>query len=231
MNDDELIRLHADVLYIYDEHGRMVRSNEPDGKPAPRVHLCQTRDSYLLRFGQTLPADVAERVSERVQTHWSRGPLRPLETVREEIRLILEQQSPTSRVSAGPIYRFPAAVPVPGDVVQVTGENLEITRDTYPWLLDELPAWWPCFAVVRDGAAVSLCFSSRIGSSACEAGVHTLRAFRGRGFAASVTAAWAVAVRAGNRIPLYSTSWENLASQAVARRLGLTVIGSEMIWT
>src|SRR6266851_4539878 len=43
----------------------------------------------------------------------------------------------------------------------------------------------------------------------------------GRGFAPRVTSAWAAAIRSSGRIPLYSTSWTNSASRAVARKLGL----------
>ncbi|MGH2617528.1 MAG: GNAT family N-acetyltransferase, partial [Thermomicrobiales bacterium] len=39
---------------------------------------------------------------------------------------------------------------------------------------------------------------------------------------------WAQAVRQEGRIPLYSTSWENLASQAVARKLGLVLYGVDL---
>jgi predicted GNAT family acetyltransferase len=97
-------------------------------------------------------------------------------------------------------------------------------------LYDELADWGPCFAVVRGGAAVSVCFSSRIGAAAAESGVETLPHFRGRGYASAATAGWATAVQAAGLIPLYSTSWENLASQGVARRLGLVLFGSDMTW-
>jgi len=76
-------------------------------------------------------------------------------------------------------------------------------------------------AVIEDGAAVSLCHSARLTDRAAEAGVETLDVYRGRGYASVVVAGWAHAIQATGRIPLYRTSWDNLASQAVARRLRL----------
>ena len=44
--------------------------------------------------------------------------------------------------------------------------------------------------------------------------------YRGKGLGSHVTAARAVAIRTPGRIPLYSTSWNNHASLAVAKDLG-----------
>jgi hypothetical protein len=81
----------------------------------------------------------------------------------------------------------------------------------------------PMMAVVVDGHAVSACFCARRSIGAAEAGLETALAFRGRGHAARVTTAWAGAVRASGRTPLYSTSWTNASSLAVARKLGLRI--------
>jgi predicted GNAT family acetyltransferase len=71
----------------------------------------------------------------------------------------------------------------------------------------------------------SLCFCSRLTNSAAEAGLRTEADHRRRGYGAAVTAAWAYQVVATGMVAFYSTSSDNLASQAVAARLGLRPIG------
>ncbi|MEZ4720114.1 MAG: GNAT family N-acetyltransferase, partial [Caldilineaceae bacterium] len=91
------------------------------------------------------------------------------------------------------------------------------------WIPGEIAAGRsPLLARLVDGVPVSICFCARRSDVAAEAGLETAPSFRGRGYAARVTAAWAAEVRAGGRIPLYSTAWDNQASRSVARKLGLT---------
>ena len=92
-------------------------------------------------------------------------------------------------------------------------------------MVPELDSGWPWLAVVQDSQAVSICQSVRSSWRAHEAGVDTLETYRQRGYAVSAVAAWALAVRELDLVPLYSTSWENLASQGLARRLGLIQYG------
>jgi predicted GNAT family acetyltransferase len=68
----------------------------------------------------------------------------------------------------------------------------------------------------------------RVTPTAHEAGVETPKQFRGRGYGGQVVAAWASAVRSLGCIPLYSTSWQNVASQAVAHKLGLVQYGTDL---
>ena len=75
---------------------------------------------------------------------------------------------------------------------------------------------------------MAVCCSSRVTGRAAEAGVNTLEGYRGRGYAPAAVAAWAAAVRASGRLPLYSTSWDNVASQGVARKLGLVLYGADL---
>ncbi len=54
-----------------------------------------------------------------------------------------------------------------------------------------------------DGRAVAICDSARRTAHVAEAGVDTPPEFRGRGYAALVTAAWAQAIRAAGITPVY----------------------------
>jgi RimJ/RimL family protein N-acetyltransferase len=124
-------------------------------------------------------------------------------------------------VQSGPAFTFPQAIPQPLSAVLIEDEQL-LERHFRGWVVGEIAAGRvPVMAIVENGYPVSVCFSARWSDVAAEAGVETARAFQGRGLAPRVTAAWALAVRASGRIPLYSTDWSNAASLAVARKLGL----------
>ena len=100
-------------------------------------------------------------------------------------------------------------------------------RGGFEKLVEELPDWQPFVAVMEGGRAASVCRSVRLTPEAHEAGVETLSEHRGKGYAKEAVAGWARLVRAMGAIPLYSTSWDNAASQAVARKLGLALYGAD----
>jgi hypothetical protein len=230
VNDYDLMTMQAATLFRFDERGRILGSNEPNGRFGPRLFLGRTKDGHVVRFGATVPDTVAQRLGEIIEREPRVADLSPEPVVMDEVRVVLSEHAPVSRETCGPAYRFPESIVPAGNVVQVTDANRDLVSDTFRWLYDDLPSWAPAFAVVEDGVAVSACYSSRNGIDAAEAGVDTMPDYRGRGYAVAVTASWAAAIRASGRIPLYSTAWDNLASQAVARRLGLVMYGADMSW-
>jgi RimJ/RimL family protein N-acetyltransferase len=141
---------------------------------------------------------------------------------------ILGRVAPVEQTEAGPAYCFPQTLPAASGPVLVTDENAEMLRPLLQAWIPDVRLCPPLFALQVDGQAVAVCASVRITSDAYEAGVETSPAYRGRGYAAQVVTAWAHAVRELGRVPLYSTSWQNTASRALARKLGLVHFGSDV---
>jgi hypothetical protein len=228
LSDSELIRLQAETLFTYDAAGRMLRLREPNGGPAPRFFLGRTRSGRITRFRADVSGEAVRAIEATLSAEPITADLQPDPAALNEIRGILAREAPVRQEYRGPAYRFPDHISQPPDVVAITRANAGLGGQGFSWLIDEVDGRQPCCALVRDGAAVALCFCARRGPQAAEAGVETLAPYRGQGYATAVTAGWALAVRALGLIPLYSTTWDNLASQAVARRLGLVRYGSNL---
>jgi hypothetical protein len=141
----------------------------------------------------------------------------------------------------GPAFRFPAKIVelvAPPEVLPLVSVRLgkeSLLEESFADTISELDARQPCVAAVENGRAVSLCYAARpldvAGSAPCavaEAGVETVAGHRGRGHAPRVVAAWGRAVREMGGEPIYSTSWDNKASRAVARDLGLVFYGEDL---
>ena len=110
---------------------------------------------------------------------------------------------------------------------KIETHNLDLLRTHFPDEVRDFEARRPIYAVVEDGVAVAICFSSRDFGPGTPAGVFTVDAHRGRGHARRVAAAWAAEVARLGSIPLYGTTWDNAASQAIAARLGAVMLGSD----
>ncbi|MGI8549642.1 MAG: GNAT family N-acetyltransferase [Dehalococcoidia bacterium] len=231
MDDGELMRIQAETLFNYDGRGRIVRDNVLDGGPAPRLFVGRTLRGDVVRFGETLPDTVVRRLAALLEREPSATEIRSAPTAAAALWDVLESHASVAAHEGRPAYCFPDALPQPVGVVLVTDKNAALLQHTFPPLFRTDAARQQCVAVVRDAAAVSVCLSSRIGARAAEAEVETLPDFRGRGYAAAVTAGWGMLERAAGSTPLYCTSWENLASQGVARRVGLTMYDADLYWT
>ena len=230
MNDLALLEIQAETLFTYDQRGRTLRDNVPEGGVAPRLFVGRTLQGDIARFSAALPEDVVVRLAQTLTEEPIAHDLQVPLLTDARLRAILAEHAPVTASGGGPTFVFPAAITPPDGVTPITAANRDLVREGFPDLYRTFAAVPHCFAVVRDGAAVSVCLSSRIGPRAIEAEVETLPAFRGHGYAAAVTAAWALAVRAAGGVPLYTTSWENVGSRGVARRLGLNQYATDLWW-
>lgn len=232
--DRTLIELQAEALFTHDTRGRIVRINEPDGGPAPRFFLGRTVEGNTWRIRHDLPDDVARdleslAISEPVSSGLESPPV-----CLNAIAAVLDRDQTTSISHAGPAFRFPDDLPAPPPgVTRLTFSNRDLLRAMPDWASDfqteeQFDAQGPCLVAVEDGFAVSICACARLTAHAAEAGLETLGRYRGRGHATSVVVAWAQAIRDTGRIPLYSTSWDNHASRAIARKLGFIMYGSDL---
>lgn len=232
-SDGELMDIQVETLFVHDQNGRLLYINEPDGeKPlAPRFFLGRTRMGNIRRFRYDLPDRVVRRLDDLFALEPIAADLRDPPVHFEGYKDILQAHAEVQNVWAGPAYQFPDEVKSPPHLVRINESNAEILRDGFPDMIAEVEVSQPFMAVVEKGQAVSVCHSVRLSSQACEAGVDTLEGYRGRGHATAVVAGWAVAVRELGRIPLYSTSWENVASQGVTRKLDLMMYGVDLHFT
>ena len=230
MNDLELMELRVAALFTHDGAGRIVTNNEPepDPGPAPRFFLGRTREGIVWRVHHDVPAATAADLERLLINEPPLADPRQSPAAIDALCEVLAAHGPVSEVEQGPAWRFPETLSAAEGAVLLGPRDSESLREHFPYTAEHLGVRQPCAAVLVDGIAVSICYSARISPRVAEAGVDTVERFRGRGYAVSVTAAWAKAVRSGGRIPLYSTSWDNLASQAVARKLGLVLYGVDL---
>lgn len=150
-------------------------------------------------------------------------------------RAVLEPVCGLLSLEAGPVYAIEPPVRTESQicVLRSDASGTEPLRNPGNWeanewddLLNGICGPW-AMAVV-DGRVVSICHTPLpMTAHAAECGDWTDPDFRGRGYAAAVTAAWADIVGPTRRRLFYSTDAENHASQRLAARLALRSIG----WT
>ena len=222
----ELMRTHIDTLFTHDARGRIVSVNEPNGKPAPRFFLGRTMDGIEWRVRNDV-GDALERELAAVCAEEIAGESFQLPADRSsKYENVLARVAPVERRWSGPAYSFPSEL-LASDAVEITHKNSDLLRAHLAGWLGDVETCHPMMAVIVDGQAVSLCASVRTTVTAHQAGVETAPEFRGQGYAIRAVTAWANRIRRMGRIALYSTSWENASSQAVARKLGLQAFGGD----
>jgi len=223
------MELHIQTLYRCDPNGRLRCVNEVGDPAAPRFYMGRTPQGNTWRFRNDLPTNVVEELDRLCRMEPVSADLVNPPQSCAAIRAALQRHSPMAEEYRGLAYRIVEDTQPRSPVVLISHANLELVRVGFPWILS-LPRdkdVGPIAAVIEQGRAVSICYCSRLPAQATEAGVETLPAFRGRGYATDAVAGWAAEVRRLGVVPLYSTSWSNRASQRIAHKLRMMLYGED----
>ncbi|MDA0352335.1 MAG: GNAT family N-acetyltransferase [Chloroflexi bacterium] len=133
-----------------------------------------------------------------------------------------------TREYRGPAFIFPDELPAAPRAVLVGPADRALLPPHFAWAIEEWDDIQPVAVALDGGVAVAICHAPAGTAEAAEAGVFTIEAARGRGYAVEVVAAWAQAMRAAGRLPMYSTQWDNAASRRVAAKLRLELYGEDL---
>jgi len=223
----DLLSKHLRSLYLTDRQGLLRGINQWDGGTVPYFHLARCAGGTLRRFHEDLSAALITELNdlcEREPALLTRSPVHA-----GNFLDLLAAHVPVRESRQGPVFSFPQLKtpdqPAAADIIRIGTGNCHLLEPQLADWLPDVPYRQPFLAACHQGQAVAVCASVRITTECHEAGVETAPAFRRRGFAAAVTQAWARQVRALGAEPVYSTTWENAASQGVARTLGLLLTG------
>lgn len=221
--DFELAQLQAEALFVHDADGRMVRVNEPEPEPpvpAPRFFFSRTAAGNLWRTRYDVPdalaTELARLAADEPLVSDFDAPLRHVQAY--------EALLGGSALEAHLSYWLPEQAPST-QAALLTAADAPLLQAHFGWLAQTVPIYAPVGAALADGVVVAVCFCSRITAQVAEAGAYTAEAYRGHGYATEAARSWAAGVRGTGRLPLYSTTPDNFASQSIARKLGAVQYG------
>jgi hypothetical protein len=208
-----------EAMFESDERGRLIGN-------APHFYLLRTFGGVICRFHAALGDDVVRRLEGLCRRERSR-PARWQFEYGDYLSVLAAPNVRVTAIRAGPLYTFPDGLVPSGACAAITESNSHFLGNGLNEWLPDIGGGQPFFAAIEDGRAVSVCATVSASQKAHCAGVETLAAYRGKGLAANTVACWACAVRALGATPFYATTFDNISSQAVARRLDLLPAGSE----
>ena len=235
------LRVLAATTFVLDAGGRIVRENDPDASPGPRVCFAGCAEGNLALVRHDAPRETSRDVLELLDAEppWVSPEARPAGLAEVIYRLL--QDAPVRSVEALLTYALPKhAAPADGLAFICSGTDqgdallARLARDGMPSHMVEagflgLEDFWPPWCVaVEDQAIAAIAFAARLGEQGASAGVYTFPGYRGRGLAAAVTAQWSSLPDLEDRELFYTTAVTNTSSQRVAQRLGLQRFGLEL---
>jgi RimJ/RimL family protein N-acetyltransferase len=216
-----LLRLERETLWVTDDKGRLMRARTAEHRPAPLLavaraggHLwwataCEVNDDQLRDIEMVL---VDEDTQATAATGWRPSTSRLLLDV-------LGDRADSDREERGPSFVL-ADVPEPVAAIECL-TSTQVDRDELRGLMpedDRRNLAEPWAVAVSDGRIAAVCVTARSAPASVEAGVWTYEPFRRRGFGAAAVASWSELV--SERVVFYSATFDNVASQRIARSLG-----------
>lgn len=214
MDNVTLLRLYLELRCIGLEGDRLVRNDGAESGAIPRYFVGKLIDGdYVTAYHHNLSPAARARLAA--------VPPAVALTDHRLVCAILAAEAPCERISAGIQYVVPELHPTGDrDTERLLPPPAELLDDYAP-SLRSIVARRPAFVIRSAGQVLAYCMAGRENTMASEAWVRTLPQFRSRGLASRVTAAWAYDVQQQGKVALYGHAPDNLASQGVARRLGL----------
>jgi hypothetical protein len=232
--------VHYRTLFCLAADGRIERVNDPDRSPGPRFWLGGCAKGNILGVHVDLPDDIAAEL-ENLAAAEPPFILPAAPRYLDGYLAVLAGHRPVARHNLSLIYELPHSLPYTGHVRLIDSDCAEARDLTQCLSIDGMPKglselgfcnvshFWPPWSVaVVDGEIASIAFAARLSDAGAEIGVTTVRSFRGRGFAAAVTAGWSSLPSLRSQTLFYSTDQKNISSQRVAARLGLRLGGSSL---
>lgn len=213
----ELMDIQMNTLWTFDHDQHIESINEPGETAGPVIFIGVTQESVHIRFRKDVPVQIRHRCTQMISS---------IKKWEQPLSELIQTVQPVRQVWNGPAYVVYPQKIVEG-ITSITGENSDLLRIYFPQLVKGITEKAPIFAVIRGGAAVSVCYTARSSQHGAEAGVETAAPFRGKGLAASCVLGWADKIARSGRIPFYSTSFENKSSVALAKRLNLVQFGTD----
>ena len=197
---------------VFDPNGRLIPRAASEPTDVPRFFVTRHAEWVDRFYRADLPDSLVERLAGL-----------PTEVVFEDVlqvKNILDEHAPCRDVWRGTSYTFSVA-PSPSDFPDVRILSERDRGALAGFDRELLSITRPIFAIFVDGDIASTCVSAREDEHCAEAWVETLADYRRLGLGRQVTAAWGYSVVTRGKLAFYSHAQDNLASQGIARSLGL----------
>jgi len=234
-----LLALQAHTLFEISPRLRMLRSRDPDDAPPPQLYLTGCADGWVGYVREDVDDAQMRAIDEMVRREPALDAPGATPAFAEQYREVLGAPALTEH-NYGPVHRLPRGLQAECDAAIVCEGSAEggalverIRREGVPpglydaGFVDLTHFWSPWVVALVGGDIAAMAFCVRDGLMAREIGVYTVERYRGRGYAAAVTAAWS-GMHPRHPMLFYSTHRDNLSSQRVIARLQLPFLGESM---